>query len=70
MSGSTAVRASPSKCNQWSNDIGFAAVDGSAANGSAVVGSFVTTPNAEGNTKKVETIPPLSAALVLKVNFN
>ena len=30
---------------------------------------FAATPDAAGNTKKVETVSPLSAALVLKVNF-
>jgi hypothetical protein len=69
MSGSTTVQASPSKHNQRSNGSGFVAVGGSTANGSAVDGSFAATPNAAGNTKKVETISPLSAALVLKVNF-
>jgi hypothetical protein len=75
MSGSVTVQASPSKCNWRSNDSGFtavggfAAVGGSAANGSAVDGSFAATPDAAGNTKKVETISPLSAALVMKVNF-
>ncbi len=47
----------------------FAAVGGSAANGSAVGGGFAATPDAAGNTKKVETISLLSAALVLKDNF-
>jgi hypothetical protein len=69
MSGSTTVQASPSKGNWRSNDSGFAAVGGSAANSSAVDGGFTTTPNAAGNTKKVETISSLSAALVLKVSF-
>ncbi len=69
MSGSTTVRASPSKRNQRSNDSSFAAVGGSAANGSAVFGGFAATPDAAGNTKKVEIISPLSAALVMKVNF-
>jgi hypothetical protein len=70
MSGSATVRASPSKRSQRSNDSGSAAIGGSAANGSAVGGGFAATPDAAGNTKKVETVcSPLSAALVLKVTF-
>jgi hypothetical protein len=69
MSGSATIRANPSKRNQRSHDSGFAAVDGSATNGSAVDGGFAATPDAAGNTKKVETISLLSAALVLKGNF-
>jgi hypothetical protein len=68
MSGSATIRASPSKCNRRSNDSGFAAVSGKAF-GSAVDGGSAATPDAAGNTKKVESISPLSAALVLKVNF-
>jgi hypothetical protein len=67
MSESMTIQASPSKHNRRSNYSDFAAVGGSTANGSAVDGGFATTPNAAGNTKKVETISPLSAALVLKV---
>ena len=69
MSGSATVRASPSKRSRRSNDSGSAAVGGSAANGSAVGGGFAATPDAAGNTKKVETVSPLSAALVLKATF-
>jgi hypothetical protein len=69
MSGSATVQASPSKRNRRSNDCGFAAVGGSTANGSTIGCGLATTPDAAENTKKVETISPLSAALVLKVNF-
>ena len=69
MSGSATVRASPSKRSRRSNDSGSTAVGGSAANGSAVGGGFAATPDAAGNTKKVETVSPLSAALVLKASF-
>ena len=69
MSGSATVRTSPSKRSRRSNDSGCAAVGGSAANGSTVGGGFAATPDAAGNTKKVETVSPLSAALVLKVTF-
>jgi hypothetical protein len=75
VSGSATVQASPSKYNRRSNDSGFAAVgsfdaiSGSAVNGFAIDGGFATIPNAAENTKKVETISPLSAAMVLKVNF-
>jgi hypothetical protein len=63
------IQASPSKHNRRSNYSGFAAVGGSAANGSALHGSFAATPNAAGNIKKVKTISPLSAALMLKDIF-
>ncbi len=69
MSGSMTIQASPSKHNRRSNYSGFAAVGGSAANGSALHGSFAATPNAAGNIKKVKTISPLSAALMLKDIF-
>jgi len=69
MSGSATVRVSPSKRSRRSNDNGSAAVGGSAANGSAVGGGSAATPDAAGNTKKVATVSPLSAALVLKVTF-
>jgi hypothetical protein len=69
MPGSATIQENPSKHNQRSKDSGFAAVGGSTANGSAVDGSFATTLNAAGNTKKAEAISPLAAALVLKVNF-
>jgi hypothetical protein len=58
MSGSATVQASPPKRSRRSNDSGSAAISSSAA-----------TPDAAGNTKKVVTISPLSAALVLKVTF-
>jgi hypothetical protein len=69
LSAATLPMAPHSKRNWRRNDSGFTAIGGSAANGSAIDGSFAATPNAAGNTKKVETISPLSAALVLKVNF-
>ena len=55
---------SPSKRSRRSNDNGSAAVGGSA-----VGGGSAATPDTAGNTKKVATISPLSAALVLKVTF-
>ena len=52
-------QANPSKCSQWANDNGFAAVGG----------GFAATPDAAGNTKKEGSTSPLSEALVLKANF-
>ena len=42
---------------------------GYTANDSANEGGFTATPDTERNTKKVETVSPLSVALVLKVTF-
>ena len=69
MSGFATDQATPSKCSQRTNDSGFVAVGGFAANGSAVGGGFAATPSAAGNTRKEGSTSPFSAALVLKENF-
>jgi hypothetical protein len=69
MSGFTNNARNPSKRTRQGNDSGSTAVSGGATNGFAVGGGSAAPSNAAGYTNQAGNTSPLTAALVLKVNF-